>query len=351
MGNPKKGRRARGTGTIFRSEAHDCWIGRATVGGRRREVRAPTQREVIARLAALRPPGPGVTVGEWAARWLSSVDVRPGTLADYEIAVRVHITPRIGAVRLDRLTAHEVESFATQLLRAGRKPGTVSKVVGTLRTCLSAAVRAGLIAASPAAVARRPKRPKTRVDPMSPADLARVIADAGRYSCGGAIALCAATGCRVGEAVGLDVSDWDAAAGTVSITKTFNGRTGVGPPKSPHSIRTIEVPAPARPHLEEAARGAKPKWPLFRTSSGRRFWPEEVLGSLKRLLRRLGLPERNTHQLRHTLASHLAARGMAPAKLAEYLGDTVGTVVRVYLHPTGEGPRRMIEELLGGDGS
>lgn len=357
MGKKRKGRRARGSGSIFFHEGRQRWVARVVVGRKpngkplTREVWGRTQGEVVKRLAALKPPGPDITVSAWVTRWLATLTNRPATRKNYTDRSNAHIVPHIGHRRLADVTPADVEALAAHLqTAAGLGVGTTNGVLGTLRTIYAAAIRAGVVARNPVSAAKKPRQHKRKVTPWTVAELGRIIAASDTYSAGRAVALMAAAGCRVGEVVALDVPDFDATAGTISITKTLTKQaakgTTIGPPKSANSVRTIRVPAPALPALV-AAVGGRTSGPLFATSSGKRFPPQNIDGGLRRLLRSIGLPERGSHQLRHSVASHLIAAGVSIADVAAYLGDSPAVVVRTYLHATGSDVAGAMERLHG----
>lgn len=338
-------RRASGTGSIFRTtrRGKTVWIARGPGG--KPEVWAPTQAEAVRRLAAVRPPGPDVTVGQWADRWEASLQVKPATVRSYKKSL-AHVRKHLGTIKVTALTPTRVEQFAADLARAGMHANTVVKTLAELRNMLSGAVRDGILTRNPAALARRPKRVKKDIDPFTAAELAAIVAacDTDALS---PVALLAATGCRVGEALALDVCDWDATAGTVAITKTYDRAVGIGPPKSDNSVRTITVPDVARPTLRLAV-GRRKAGPLFTSGAGNRRIRELVDQSYRRLLRRLGLRYRKLHALRHSVATMLVASGCGIAEVAAYLGDTPATIYNTYVHPTGVDVSAVIGALLGG---
>lgn len=353
----KASRRARGTGSIFFHEGKGRWVGRKVIGKKANgeplkvERWGDTQREVIAKLEAALPPGEDTTVAAWAARWLSTLTVRPATRANYEEAFAHHLVPAIGHLPVKDVRPSRIEALAAALAKpAGDRkalhPNTVRKVLGHARTLFAAAVREELIPTNPVAVARKPKGEKTEIDPLPPAELKQVIAAVAGLSAGPLLALLAGTGCRLGEASALDVADWDPKAGTVAITKTYSRRFGLGPPKSKHSKRTITVPVPVRPYLVAAAAG-RAAGPLFTSESGNRFIKSLIQRAFTRLLARLGLRRRSPHQLRHSVATMLISDGQPLGDVAKYLGDSVQTVVKTYLHPSGSNPAAALDRLLG----
>lgn len=339
----RKHRRARGTGSVFFSPRLGVWIGRGPGG--KPEVQARTQAEVVARLAAAKPPGPDITVSAWADRWLDSLTNRPSTQTVYRKGVR-HIRAHLGSVRLRDLTPTRVEAFAARL--AGTLgPNTIQTTLAQLHNMLSGAVRDGILDRNPVSVARKPRGRRKKVDPFSPAELAAIIAGCDRpplYP----VALLAAVGCRIGEACGLDVGDFDPRTGLLTIRQTFDHAHGLRPPKTPNSLRTIRVPESCRPALV-AATGGRTGGALFASGKRhRRRIPQQVSGPWKALLRRLGLAYRNPHQLRHSVATAMISAGVPPGDVAEFLGDTPETIVKTYLHPAGTDPSVTMDRLLSG---
>jgi integrase len=320
----------------------EVWIARGPGGKPERWGR--TQAEAIRRLAEAGPPGPDVTVGQWADRWLAGLSVKPATRKGYNWSLS-HIRPHLGSVRLRDLTPTRVERFAADLAREGLSPNSIKKAVNELQVMLGGAVRDGVIDRNPAQLARKPRGERKKIHPFTPAELADIISLSCQSVAWAPLALLAATGCRQGEALALDVSDVDFAAGTVSITKTFDRRCGIGTPKSANGVRTIRVPAPALPALELAAGGRK-AGPLFESGHGNRRSRDILQKAWLRVLKRLKLKRRNLHQLRHTFATLSIANGYGVGDVAKYIGDAPATVYLTYCHPSGQDPSLGMERLL-----
>lgn len=351
-------RRARGTGTIFFSESRGCWIGRRAVGRtaagqvRYREVWGRTQGEVIRKLEQAGPPGPDCTIGEWAARWRETWSMRPGSKAGYARSLDKFIVPAIGHLKLATLTPSQVEAFGVRLTSAGGYAlgaNTALLVLAHLGIMLNAAVRDDLIPSNPAKLARKPKSRPPKIDPFTSAELATIIAEASLLDTTRPLAFAAGTGCRIGEALGLDIGDFARTprGTTVAIARTFDYRYGLGPPKSERSERTIRLPSPLL-SVVDAAKASRTKGPLFITSGDRRRGAIDVYPAWRAMMKRLGLRYRKIHELRHSVATNLISAGVPLGDVAAYLGDTVETVVKTYLHPAGTDPADTMERLLGG---
>ncbi len=345
-------RRARGTGSIFYSESRGVWVGRVPFGQsitkrtRYRETSAPTQTALVAKLARLEPPSAKITVSQWADRWIDSLSVRSSTRDCYEVSVRLRIQPVLGHIRLSDLTPAQIEEAARRWA-AGLSANTVRLTVTHLHSCLSAAIRAGVLDTNPAKVAKKPRSERKTTRPFTPADLARVIVEALRRPPARLIAILAATGCRIGEAVALEVTDFTPETGMLTISKTCHPMHGLGPPKSQHGYRTIRVPASALPAIH-AARAGRKAGPLFATGIGTRNSAPLVARSWRRVLKALELPYRNMHTLRHSIATAMISVGVPLGDVAKYLGDGVSTIVANYLHPANTDPTAALDELLGG---
>jgi integrase len=323
-----------------------------------KEVWGKTQGEVVKKLAAAGPPGDETTVASWVARWLETLALRPRSVADYRDSMTRFVLPAIGHLRVKEVTPSRLEHLVATLTTRGLAVTSIRKVLTHARIVFNAAVREGLITTNPASIARRPKAVKTEINPFTPDELAKIIEAATPYHPGQFLALLAGTGCRVGEALALDVTDFDPATGILSITKTYNRQFGIGPPKSQSSVRMIRVPAAVVPSLL-AARGDRTSGPLYiaqtyrthpkgmRVTSNRRGY-EKARQAWQVVVKRCGLDYRNPHQLRHSVATALISKGVPIGDVAVYLGDTVETVVKTYLHPAGTDPSIALDDLLGG---
>ncbi|HEY1189033.1 MAG TPA: site-specific integrase, partial [Gemmata sp.] len=304
---PAKARRPKGTGSVL--ETADGVMGRVPIGkypnGRTKytEVRARNKTELEAKMRLVLPPGPDTTVEEWSVRWLEGSGASEPTKDDYRHTLKHFILPDLGTRRIADLTTHDVERCGVAWGKKLDSPNTVRKNLGHLATMLEAARRDKLLTENPAADAQRPKARKVEINPFAPAELARIIADGAQP-----FVLLAAVGCRIGESLALDVTDFDAAAGTISITKTYSHKHGVRRPKSENGVRTIRVPASALPAIR-AAIGTRTKGPLFPNEVGGRMSHQAAHRDWGRLITRLGLEYRNGHQLRHSVATALVASG------------------------------------------
>jgi hypothetical protein len=101
------------------------------------------------------PAAGKVAVGEWARRWLGTLDLDTRTIENYGHRIRRHIQPRWGVVPLRDITTSSVTIWRNELL-GWLAPGTVRGVLAVFSMMLDDAVDERLIAATP--VRRRRRR-------------------------------------------------------------------------------------------------------------------------------------------------------------------------------------------------
>lgn len=339
-----KQRAPKGTGTVFYSKRRRCYVARKpigtklTKGGKRKtlylERTGKTEREAIRRRDDALPPGPKTTVAEWAARWLESASVREQTRDLYQQSVNLRIVPQLGHLRVSEVSPFMVERAVAEWGKAVAAT-TVRKHLSHLRSLFGAAIRARLCTENPAAIAQGPRTTRPEIDPFTEGELERIVKRASRSPSTARLAVMAAIGCRIGEALALVPSDYHPRNCTLSITKNLTRSHGVGPPKSPNSVRTVRVPKAARTAAAELGES-------FTNATADRRW--------SKLLRELGIRTRGTHQARHSVASHALAKNVSIANVARDLGDRPEVILRTYTHATaGFDVCDAMESVLGGN--
>ena len=156
-------------------------------------------------------PNP-ITVGEYLTKWLANhrQNLKPSTVPSYEIAVEKHLIPRIGAMPLQKLAPHHLDTMYGELRTNGhrQRPGglsarSVRAIHGVMRRALNQAVKAGLLETNPALRATPPQAKSARTD----ARQSRAVPDLG----GDAEVPGERAGARFAGGVPAVGHDWDAA--------------------------------------------------------------------------------------------------------------------------------------------
>jgi integrase len=172
-----------------------------------------------------------VTVGQCLDAWLAHIELRgrrPTTIAENKRKIEKSIKPRLGNLRLAKLTAGNLNDAYDEWLQSGLSPTTVHHLHAIISAALNHAVRRGDLATSPAGRAEPPpNRSKVPIVPTVEELSALVRCAATKDPVFATLILLAAgTGARRGELAALRWSDVDLVAGTITISKslTVTGR-------------------------------------------------------------------------------------------------------------------------------
>jgi len=384
-------RRSPGDGSVFYSEARKRWRGvveqPSSDGGRKRKwvsARSASEarrkvREVLALVEKGVPvPDDRLTVASLLDRWLKEgirADVASNTRAGYDSIVRLHVVPKLGALRVRSLRPSHVNALTNELLAEGKSRSSAMRARSVLKMALHFAEVEGLVNRNVAALAN----PVTLRQPSGRSldhDQARaLLAAADGDPLEAAIKAMLMLGLRPGEALGLPWDNVDFATGTLAIRQSLKRRPdpvggrkevlSIGATKTPRSQRVLKAPQPVLDALsarrsaqrrEQLAAG--PAWTasglVFSTSVGTPVDPSNLRRSFDRICAKAGLGHWTPNEMRHSAVSILSAAGVPIDKVADLVGhDGTRMTMGVYRHlfdpviATGKEPM----EALFGTGS
>jgi integrase len=282
---------------------------------------------------------------------------------------RVHVSPAIGARRVDSVSRQDIERLARSMLGRGLAPKTVRNVVTFLHSVFDLAVEHEWIAANPVARATRPlRRRRGDANPdlqfLTVSQLEAVLSaipdhvvvrepsPTRRGRPGSApppppdvlgpvmrrvVLTAAVTGLRQSELIGLRWRDVDFGSQRIRVRNAFVRGEHSAEGKSDLSTRR-SVPMTDRLGAELGAWRmttlfthdddlvfAHPHQgsPLDRTKVTRRF---------QAACRAAGVPVIRFHDLRHTFATQLAASGSPLRAIQEFLGHSDLKTTQIYAH-------------------
>lgn len=372
-----------GDGSIFWDQRRRRWVGiytagRDSTGNRiRPKVNARTKTEARRRLRALQreavdgqpAPNGAVRLGAFLDRWLDEVvPLRvssPNTIDNYRWAVNQHIKPALGTRRLRDLTPDDIDAFLRAKREARLGPSSVMRIRAVLVQALRHAERYGYVGRNVAALVDLPRAPQTEGRSLT-VEQARKLLDAAKNDRLEAAIWCGLLlGLRPGELLGLAWADVDLDNARLTVRRSLKRERGVlrlGDPKTPKSMRTLEVPPlivdalrahRARQAVERLAAGSL--WTdndlVFPTQLGTPTDPSNLRRSIARITKRAGLGHWHPHELRHSAASILSDAGVPLEKVADVLGHRdVRTTSTVYRHRVSDSITAAVapmEELFG----
>lgn len=160
-------------------------------------------------------------------------------------------------------------------------------------------------------------------------------------------ALMLSTGLRRGEALGLQWVDIDQEKGLLKIRRQLKREGGAlvtADTKTARSRRTVNLPPPMMRMLEDhrnrqmlESRSVGPTWEdsgfVFTSTLGTPIDPRNLYREFKHVMRNAGMGDWHPHELRHSAASLMLARGVKIQVVSEILGhSSIRMTADVYGH-------------------
>lgn len=362
-------KRAAGSGETP-SKWRDRWRARITVGfdaqGRQVQVAVygRTMGECQARIDELREEQAAgrdlmtapETVAGYLETWLAhkKLEVAFNTHRDYETTIG-YVTPLIGRVRLDKLTAQHVKKAQAQIYEE-RSPRAARQALGLLRNALNDAERESLVRRNVARLVKPLQYTPAKFPIWSAEEVVKFITVAEKCVYYALFRTALTLGLRVGELMALEWGDIDGAQLQVQRTAKL-GETGmtVGIPKTDNANRILHLPPDAVELLEwHHAKLGRPKSGLvFPTERGTMANHSNLSRSLAAWAKRAEVTVIRVHDLRHTYASMRISQGADPVTLSRELGHhSPAFTMERYAHFFERARPRTapsLLELVGGD--
>ena len=373
-------KRANGEGSI-RKRADGRWEGRYTAGyhpetGKRiiKNVLGKTQAECKAKLSAALESVKGIdvsradeyTVATWLRSWYdiyAKPNIRVATADRYHLMVEQYTIPRIGNIKLTKLTAHDLQKLYKELMENGRidrksghgNPGLSSTTVRSLHLMLHSAferaVKERLIPRNPTEDCIAPKIQKFEMQILQPKHIKEYLNAANARGLLPMFYLELVSGLRKGELTALLWSDLDIQNRTISVSKQASWDTEhqliLSRPKTGNSIREVSIPQDAVELLkQEHAKHPDNPWMFPSGRTGEMYHPDSVVTLHKRILKDAGLEHIRFHDLRHTFATLALQNGVDVKTVSSMLGHyDAGFTLRTYTHVTRQMQQKAAEKM------
>ncbi|QDV19491.1 site-specific tyrosine recombinase XerC [Gimesia panareensis] len=236
-----------------------------------------------------------------------------------------------------------IDYYREQRRTAGRAPKTIWKETAMIRRLVRYALSRKLILRDPLEGLQNPQPRPTEQPCWSPAELEQIIAAAeGTFK--RIYILLADTGMRLGELQWLTWDDFIFSQRYIHIRpkEGWSPKTGESR-RVPMTERVYEefhrLP---RTHHWVFTRGASIRYP----DGGQQISPSRTLRSLKRLLKRIGLPEEGKlHTFRHSFISKALAKGIPATTVRSWVGHVSDEMLRRYTHVLEQDSRAGIERF------
>lgn len=301
---------------------------------------------------------------DWQNVWLENA-VKPTaktrTYVRYKEIIDGHVIPELGGYELDDLTPLLLQKFITDLLQNGNhltgkglSANTVNTVITVLQNSLKSAFAFGELKEYTAYKIKRPKAKENQVSCFSLAEQKKIEQEVlqGKKDKLYGIILCLYTGLRIGELLALTWNDIDLTNKTLTVSKSchygkvengkFERRTDL--PKTLTSRRIIPIPKQMLEILKRIKKRSESEYVV--ASKEKPMSVRAYQKSFELLLKKLKIPHRGFHALRHTFATRALECGMDVKTLSEILGHKNASItLNRYVHSLMEHKQEMMNKL------
>lgn len=299
----------------------------------------------------------------WLKEWLQNY-IKPSTkkrtFNQYSKIIKTHILPYLGDLKLEELTPLIIQKFISKLSINGNKctgkglsASYIRMIVSIIKNSLKAA---HLISYLPNYTLDKVNYPKIiekkiecfTINEQKKIEFAAKTIKKDKYL---GIILCLYTGLRIGELLALTWNDIDFEKSILIISKTCYDSSEEGTriryiniPKTKNSIREIPLPTKILEMLKEMKKKSKCE---FVIAEGEKFvFMRSYQRTFELLLKKLKIPHKGFHSLRHTFATRALECGMDVKTLSEILGHKNPTItLNRYVHSLWEHKKEMMNKL------
>ena len=276
--------------------------------------------------------------------------------SSYRMFLDKHIFPVLGDVLLSEVTPAMIQKLLVDFQRAGYAHATAVKLYNILNGVFEMAFLDDSIPMNPMLKVKRPV-PRKGDHLQEESDKAYTAKELSYIlSCAAQeplqwrtyISLAADTGLRRGECCGLQWSDIDFKAGSVTVRRNLQYTAAAGiyatSPKN-GKVRVVDIGPDVLALLkqlrEEQAQSCISKWCFTQEGTAEPMHPQSPTRYFKKFGQRYGVKDFHPHKLRHSSASIAILNGADVVSVSERLGhsDTAVTL-RMYAHANEESIRR-----------
>ena len=292
------------------------------------------------------------TVSEFAPEFIDGYAranrQKPSGIAAKEVILRLHLLPRLGDRRLDRISTSDVERLKGELSHLA--PKTVNNVLCVFSRLLRVAVEWEFIEAMPCQIRLlRVRSPEAKFFGFEEYERLTTCAQGRGLRPHLLVLLGGDAGLRQGEMIGLRWEDVDLDRRQITIRHSvWRGHLTL-----PKGARLRRVPMTQR-LCSALTKYRQPcnSWVLT-THGGNHLSQQQVWSALVGAQKAAQVPEYGVHVLRHTFCSHLAMRGAPVRSIQALAGHASLTTTQGYMHLSPEavdGAIRLLDDRQFGGG-
>lgn len=300
---------------------------------------------------------------DWLNEWLDHYVKPTAKMRTYERYRELtrHIIRRIGEYEIKDLSPIILQKFVTDLLKNGNlktgkelSPNTVNAIISVIQNSLKIAFTIGIVDTYSAGKIKRPNLTEKAIECFSLSEqksIETAILNGKKPKLLGVV-ICLYTGLRIGELLALEWCDIDLSKGVISVSKSChyghnnNGeyKRFVDTPKTSHSARIIPIPKQIIPLLKNHRKKSNSEYVI--SDNGKAVPVRSYQRSFELLQKKLNIPRRGFHALRHTFATRAIECGMDVKTLSKILGHKNSTItLNRYTHSLLEHKTEMMNRI------
>jgi integrase len=367
--------RGNGEGTIVKRK-DGRWMGAVTTGTdpktgnlKRKYIYGSKRKEVARKMTELKQKlfdgsyikQSEIKLGEWLTQWNEGRknSISYNTYKTYEKAIRLHIKPELGEVKLKNLQARQIQNLLNNKYEDGKLVGegglsihSVRGIYRVLNAGLKQAVKEKLIIKCPTEAVELPKSKKEeKMHTWNKEQVIKFLDQARDHKYYMIFFLAVNTGMRRGELLGLKWEDIDFNKMRLEVKRQAQ-RTDEGvvftSPKTSSGKRFI----PITNYISKELKRHKIRQSEKRLALGNNYKDHDLVndneigdpinpGSIyteyKKVSRAANLPEIRFHDLRHTFSTLFLENGGNIKTLQQILGHaSISQTMDTYSHVTSE---------------
>lgn len=368
-------KKSNGEGTIYKKD-NGTWRGQLTVGYKedgtlkRKSFTGKTKKEVILKMEEFRtlnnkgmlPNDDTITLSQWFHTWLFNYrknDLKPSSFERYEGIYRNYLeNSNLGKTKLKDLRTSHLQVYYNELSTNGKPASTIKNINKYLKACLNQALKENYIMKNYCTLVTLPKveSSKNTIKAFTMEQQQTFMHESLKHDKGIIYIFALGTGLRLGELLALRWSDINLKDKTVSVNKNIKETYAFDDkeekhytvveqlPKTDTSIRTVPLNDNLIELLQEHRKNQLNErdqnidiyfddYLVFASSTGNYLSGGNVRKKFKDILNICNLPDFRIHDLRHTFATRLFEKGIAPKTVQTLLGHTdIQTTLNIYTH-------------------
>jgi integrase len=272
-----------------------------------------------------------VTVERYATDWQRIQVSSDGTKRLVDNALRLHLIPALGSHRIGAVRRSHIQGWVKELEAKGLAAGSVRNIYDVAAQVFASAVEDRVIASTPCRKVVLPRGDGAEVVPPTMAEIEAVRAALGEQWRAVVVTL-AGSGLRIGELLGLDVSDVDFLRRTIRVERQRLQNGTLAAVKSKASRRVVPVGQVVIDSLAAHLAAYPSEGALFLDE----FEEPLAYRRWKQLLRDATATagvKLTSHGFRHFFASALIAGGASVKQVQMVLGHSSAVItLRTYAH-------------------